>query len=406
MRKRWTARLRGALLAIVAALAVCSLPDTAGAQTRVCRDLENRLASTNAGGSSARARQYDKAIETQRAQIAKAERQQRRAGSGGGFFSRGNPGRACQSLANTLERMHANLASLERKHRQIGGGSTAGRARLLAAIDANGCRERPRMARSEAADAGRSRNLFDQLFGGRAEEEHRERETRRFPLDDEDRRRIVVRRGNLIEIQPQQSGTFRTLCVRTCDGYFFPVAYSTRADDLDRDAAACSAMCPGAEVELYMHRTPGEETDQMVSMSGMPYTQLPTAFSYREAGYQRPSGCSCAAASGFSILAGETPPSHADPVAAPVPTIPMPLSRPDPAADPETIANREGGLDVAAIRRLLGTRGAGSGITASVAGPRKLPPPGERTVRVVGPAFLPDPEAAIDLRAPAPNPRP
>jgi hypothetical protein len=32
----------------------------------------------------------------------------------------------------------------------------------------------------------------------------------------------------------------------------------------------------------------------------------------------------------------------------------------------------------------------------------KLPPPGERKVRVVGPVFLPDPEGAIDLRAPDP----
>ncbi|APH72288.1 DUF2865 domain-containing protein [Aquibium oceanicum] len=411
MRKRWSIRLRAALVAFAAACAVFSLIGQAVAQTRVCRDLEAQLANFSAGGGSPRqARQYERAIEQQRAQIAKAEAQSRRANCGGGFFSRGDPARVCQSLSNTLDRMQANLASLERKHRQLGGGgSRAERANILAAIDRNGCRERQASARERQMDGGRGGgNLFDQLFKARAAQDRSENESRRFPLEDEGRRRIVVRRGNLIEVQPRVSGTFRTLCVRTCDGYFFPVAYSSHADDLDRDAAACSAMCPGTEVELYMHRTPGEETNQMISMSGVPYTELPTAFRYREAGYQRPPGCGCSAATrSFSIIAGETaPPMSIGPVPLQEPVVPRPAARPDPAADPETLANLQGGLDAAAIRKLLGGENSGSELTASVSAPTTLPPVEERRIRVVGPSFLPDPEAAIDLRAPAPNPVP
>jgi hypothetical protein len=66
----------------------------------------------------------------------------------------------------------------------------------------------------------------------------------------------------------------------------------------------------------------------------------------------------------------------------------MPAARPDPAADPETQANAEGGLDAATIRRLAAA---------------KREKPEDRKVRVVGPKFLPDPSAAIDLQAPAPT---
>ena len=409
MRKRWRTRLRAAVLAFAAALAVFSAASPATAQSRLCRDLETRLAGLSSGGGSPRqARQYERAIGQQRDQIARAEDQRRRAGCGGGFFSRGDPAQVCRSLANTLGRMQANLASLERKHRQLGGGgSRAERSRLLAAIDENGCRQRQASTRERQTGGDSGRNLFNQLFDRAARQDRSERETRRFPLDDDDRRRIVIRRGNLIEVQPRVSGTFRTLCVRTCDGYFFPVAYSSHADDLDRDAAACSAMCPGTEVELYMHRTPDEESSQMVSMSGVPYTELPTAFRYREAGYQRPPGCGCSAARNFSILAGETAaPMSIGPVAVQEPVVPRPAARPDPAADPETLANLQGGLDAAAIRRLLGAEKSGPELTASVGAPTTLPPVEERRIRVVGPSFLPDPEAAIDLRAPAPNPVP
>ncbi|RVC67568.1 hypothetical protein EN759_14895, partial [Mesorhizobium sp. M00.F.Ca.ET.038.03.1.1] len=57
-------------------------------------------------------------------------------------------------------------------------------------------------------------------------------------------------------------------------------------------------------------------------------------------------------------------------------------------------SNAEGGLDQDAIKRL----------TAKVpVSPVSMLPPDQRKVRVVGPAFLPDPSAAIDLKAPAPK---
>jgi len=42
-------------------------------------------------------------------------------------------------------------------------------------------------------------------------------------------------------------------------------------------------MCPASEVSLYSYHNPGEEVTQAVSLSGQPYTALPAAFSYRKA---------------------------------------------------------------------------------------------------------------------------
>src|SRR6185312_1119193 len=54
----------------------------------------------------------------------------------------------------------------------------------------------------------------------------------------------------------------------------------------------CKRLCPAAEVQLYTHRNPGEEVDQAISTSGVPYSQLPAAFKYRTE--YNPS-CSCRA---------------------------------------------------------------------------------------------------------------
>lgn len=76
-------------------------------------------------------------------------------------------------------------------------------------------------------------------------------------------------------------GGYRTLCVRTCDGYYWPVSFSTGPSQFSTDAATCHATCPNQEVMLYYHRpgTPGEEA---VSASGNePYSSLANALRYR-----------------------------------------------------------------------------------------------------------------------------
>jgi len=77
--------------------------------------------------------------------------------------------------------------------------------------------------------------------------------------------------------------TFRTICVRTCDGYYYPISFATSSDRFREDEQTCQRMCPAAEVNLYTYHNPGEEVAQAVSLNGRLYTELPTAFSYRKA---------------------------------------------------------------------------------------------------------------------------
>jgi len=87
----------------------------------------------------------------------------------------------------------------------------------------------------------------------------------------------------------QQSGTVRTLCVRLCDGFYFPISYAAPRGSLARDADACSASC-GTEARLFYHSTHGGDVESMVDLSGMAYASLPNAFKYRKTLVQ---GCSC-----------------------------------------------------------------------------------------------------------------
>ena len=95
-------------------------------------------------------------------------------------------------------------------------------------------------------------------------------------------------RGNDFGALPY--ATYRTICVRLCDGYFFPVSFSTLKNHFDRDIEACQSKC-AAPAELYYYQNPGGSVDQAVSVRNQtPYTGLKTAFRYRKEYVQ---GCSC-----------------------------------------------------------------------------------------------------------------
>lgn len=363
----------GLLLAVLA-------PDAALAQagTRACRQLEAQLASLSGSGraSPAQARRYDDAIARQREQMDKARAQARKAGCG--FAMTGRMVSFCGEINAMLGRMDKNLGQLQRKRAQLsGGGSRRERARIMAALDAGGCRAPKRSSAREASAGPRERAVFERGSG--------------------------LRIGGL-------SGSFRTLCVRSCDGYYFPVSWSVSSGAFERDGKVCEAMCPGTQVELHYHRVSGEDSEDMVSAAtGRPYREMENAFLYRKPGASVPAACGCRAAAqgaqGFQTIGGDYaangPASLSEGDGAveseTTAAIPLPSIKPDPAEDPETLATREGGLDAEGLKRLATPPKPAATVKAGGK-------PGERQVRVVGPAFLPGPEAAIDLQAQDPAP--
>ena len=150
------------------------------------------------------------------------------------------------------------------------------------------------------------------------------------------------------------TGAYRTLCVRTCDGYYFPISFSAGGHELQRDENACRALCPGQAVGLYVQRNAGDDGGAMVSLAGEPYTALPAAFRYRRE-YDR--DCTCgpidaSAAAAFRAFSVQ-PPGLAAPLAEGETAgllIPAPPARMR-EDDPDTAANRAGGFVAVPVSR-------------------------------------------------------
>jgi hypothetical protein len=82
---------------------------------------------------------------------------------------------------------------------------------------------------------------------------------------------------------------YRTLCVRLCDGYYFPVSSSTTRRHFQSDQARCRASC-GDDARLYFHPVNQLEVDNATDSSGRTYRLLTTAFLYRK---RQVGGCQC-----------------------------------------------------------------------------------------------------------------
>jgi hypothetical protein len=113
--------------------------------------------------------------------------------------------------------------------------------------------------------------LLDWIFRGREQDgEQRHPRMESQPLLDE--------RGK----RPRRSAasdTYRTLCVRLCDGFYFPISFSTIPNRFAIDAKRCEQSCP-TRSRLFFHRNPGKSVVEMLDSKGQPYRNLPTAFSH------------------------------------------------------------------------------------------------------------------------------
>ncbi|PWU71373.1 hypothetical protein DK867_19525 [Ochrobactrum sp. POC9] len=78
-----------------------------------------------------------------------------------------------------------------------------------------------------------------------------------------------------------------TYCVRLSDGYLFPAPHSQfqKSDSVTETMAQCRFICQGQNIDLYVLNDPNGETADMVSVSnGRPYVELPTAYNYQGSG--------------------------------------------------------------------------------------------------------------------------
>lgn len=381
-------------LACVATIVTATGESTA-ASSRACRQIEAELAAGDGGGSNARVRQFERAIVRQREQLDIIRDQAHEAGCG--FALAGRNIRQCASLNRTLDRMLVNLDKLERDRSRLARtGSTRSRQSLLAALDANGCRDQPIIAEEPPTPLGELLAREDAEAGILDPFEPAE------PMEDVQR--------------------FRTMCVRTCDGYFYPMSNAATVSDFDRDQKNCETSCPGTEMQMYYDAAGMHDPAAMVSTrTGATYSTLPTAFVHQDVSVPRNPQCGCGVAKNFEVIAGtprtyepERPADVEEPAEGTIGGLPIPTPRPDSEAEtaavpdavaepPAQAAPSSGGSIITVEPPKQPQPSQAAAPPAAVTEPPAQPPAeadANRSVRVVGPQFLPDPEGALDLRGP------
>jgi hypothetical protein len=251
-------------------------PPQAGAGVNpMCPRLEAQLATIDRGGGDPgkddQIRRYQDAASKQQGELDRVTAQAKRMGcDSSGFFSLFSGQSAqCGPVNNQIQQMRANLeqitTSLERL--RVGGPGSSDRDNqrrsVLLALAQNNC------GPQYAAAARSSGNFLDNLFGNNNP-------------------------GTVAPVDSgPPSGTYRTVCVRTCDGFYFPISFATVPSRFSDDEKTCKSLCPAADATLFSYRNPGEDMNAAVSINGQPYSSSPNAFRYRT---EFNPSCSCKAA--------------------------------------------------------------------------------------------------------------
>lgn len=254
--------------------AVPTPPADRGNASPVCGRLEAQLTAIDRGaGDPARAeqtRRIEDTLNRQQGDLDRVQAQYQRFGCQPRtlFSIFADQPAQCGPLGNQINQIRAAIdrttSDLERSRR--GAEDDMQRQAVIGALAQNNCGPQYRVAAPP-----RPKGILETLFGGG---------------DNPD--------GPLPPgaIDPGQigGGGYRTLCVRTCDGYYFPISYSTSQSRFSDDEQACQKLCPAAEAVLYTHRNPGEDVPQAVNSSGRLYKDLANAFRYRR---EFVASCSC-----------------------------------------------------------------------------------------------------------------
>src|ERR1700710_1506167 len=282
---RWM--LAGAALLCMATLSTDAVaqgappqPPAGGAPlSPMCPRLEAQLATIDRGGGSGdpakddQIRRYQEAAAKQQSELDRVTTQAKRMGcDSSGFFSLFSGQSAqCGPVNNQIQQMRANLdqitGNLERLRGGFGGPDRDNQRRsVLTALAQNNCGPQYANAARNAAPGGG--NFLNNLFGNTSVD---------APVSD----------------LGAQSGTYRTVCARTCDGAYFPISFATVPARFPDDEKTCKNLCPGTEASLFAYRNPGEDMSQAVSVTGQPYSATPNAFRYRN---EYVPSCACKAA--------------------------------------------------------------------------------------------------------------
>jgi hypothetical protein len=275
------------IIVVSAMVAVATTTPRAAAQSPYCLPLQMELADLERAGAGVSGGD-DRAI---RRQLDRALAEERRAGCRSFFQTRSSRG-ACRSI-------RSRISSLQR---QLSG------------------------------------SQFGGFFG-----------LGRSPLD---RRRDSIREALARNgCSAYGGGGFRTICVRLCDGYYFPLSNTSSRQRFAQDAQKCMGQYGPGEATLFYYPFPYGDASQAVSLDGQRYFDQPNAFMFQNAYVPQ---CAAQLHAGLAALRERVlavaPTQLGEQFAAAAEarmgtlSVPTPIGRPDWSSDPETLANRAGNL--------------------------------------------------------------
>jgi hypothetical protein len=220
-----------------------------------CQRLREAIADASRGDSGA---QYQAAADRQRAELDRTVAYAKSIGCDRRqflFFGAAPPPQ-CGEINAQVGRMRANLDELQ----QRAGGGPGGRGELIARFSAQ-CTTAQQPQQQQPA------NILDAIFGGIA----------RQPSDVQT---VPLNPDQPLNSTEAEAGS-KAVCVRSCDGAFFPVSYSASQGRLTGLEDMCRALCPNADVSLYTY-PPSGQIEQAVSTNGAKYMDSPNALKYRQ----------------------------------------------------------------------------------------------------------------------------
>lgn len=263
---------RGAGLALMLALPGSGAVSSAFAQGASCAQLEASLASLDRqGGRNGRAQ-----AGRIRADLNQLSAQARNMGCDAprGFLIFQGPPRPpqCDQISDQISRLRSQLAGAE----QAGNSNQGQRRALIIALAQNNCGPQYSAAVRPAPSAQprQPRNFLEALFGVPAQSE---------PEASPDL--------EVLPIEPPKASTYKTVCVRTCDGYYFPLTNYSGPSSFPSQDALCKRLCPATDAQLFAFSS-GGSIKQATNVAGQAYMDLPNALRYRK---EFVSGCSCRA---------------------------------------------------------------------------------------------------------------
>ena len=285
-------RLMGQALA--AGIALCGLfASDAAAQSPACTRIAQQITSLslqgNDGGDPDRAAFVNRQIQAQRAEMQRVTAYMRQIGCNQqGLQFGGDASAECVPLGQRVKALQQGVARLSQQNLQGDRGASAARRQtLLNAYDSYGCTDP--IYDGDAASSPDFRTNNDTLYDRNVQSRRSgvtigPQGTGLVPpspdTDDDPGSSVTI--GSASDpspLAPPQGGFAgrQPVCVRLCDGFFFPIAgASTPAQAQEM----CQAQCPQTQASLFLRAPNGEITDA-TDLTGQPYSALPNALKYR-----------------------------------------------------------------------------------------------------------------------------